>query len=143
MAMSALASHARVKAIRAAARGCEIKTGEAKQDCRGSTIEERMQYRRTDSAFEHVTDEIGKRHFAGEDEGHRTREQSEQEQPAPPKFHFRSGCDQGRKLRKIRQHRKFQELGDAILKQQQAGNKTKQAESRRLIFGKSLVHVMS
>ncbi|MDB5610475.1 MAG: hypothetical protein JWP25_7375 [Bradyrhizobium sp.] len=38
---------------------------------------------------------------------------------------------------------KFQELGNAILKQQQAGDETKQAESDRLKSGKGLVHVIS
>src|SRR3954452_17158443 len=103
MAMSALASHARIEAVRAATCGCEIKAGEAKQNCGGSAIEKRMQYRGTDTALEHMTDEIGKRHFTGEDEGHRTREQSEQEQPAAHQLQSASGCDQGRKLRKIRQ----------------------------------------
>ena len=43
------------------------------------TIEERMEYRRANSAFEHVSKEVGECHLAGQDERHRAGEQSEQE----------------------------------------------------------------
>ncbi len=72
--------HHRVEAVRAAACGREVKTGKAEQDRGGSTIDERKEYRRLDAALEHVTQEIGERHFAREYEGHRAREQSEQQQ---------------------------------------------------------------
>src|SRR6267154_17035 len=62
---------------------------------------------------------------------------------AADQFDTASGVDQGWNIGKIRQHRKFEDLGDAILKQQQAGDKTKQAERRRLVLGEHLVHVVS
>src|SRR6202171_6588699 len=119
--------HHRVEAVRAAACGREVKTGEAEQDRGGSTIDERKEYRRLDAALEHVTQEIGERHLAREYEGHRTREQPEHQQRAADQFDSASGVDQGWNIRKIRQHRKFEDLGDAILKQQQGGDKTKKA----------------
>jgi hypothetical protein len=120
-----------------------IKTGEAEQDCRGSTIEKRMEYRCVDATLEHVPDEVGKCHLAREDEGNRPREQSKQEQRAADQFDDAGGGDQGWNIRKIRNHGDFENFGDAILKQQQAGHKAKQAERRRLIFCEDLVHVLS
>src|SRR3982074_163085 len=47
--LSALLADDRVEAVRAAAGGREEKTGEAEQDCGGSAIEQRMEYRRIDT----------------------------------------------------------------------------------------------
>src|SRR3984893_17669442 len=83
----------RVEAVRAAAGGREEKTGEAEQDRRGSAVEQRMEYRRIDAALEHVSEEIGKGHLAGQDERNRTREQPEHQQRAADQFDGAGGVD--------------------------------------------------
>src|SRR6266849_7550383 len=97
--LSALLADDRVEAVRAAAGGGEEKTGEAEQDRRGSAIEQRMEYRRIDTALEHVSEEIGKGHLAGQDERNRTREQSEHQQRAADQFDSAVGVDQGWNIR--------------------------------------------
>ena len=49
--------------------GRQIEAGEAEQDREVAAVEQRQEHRLR--GLEHVSDEIGERHFAGQDEGAR------------------------------------------------------------------------
>ena len=73
-----------VDAHRSAACYPQIETGKAEQDRGGAAVVERKEHRL--GLLEHVAEEIGEGHFAGQDERHGAREQAEHQQRAQDKL---------------------------------------------------------
>ena len=98
------------------------------------------------AVLEHVADEIGEGHLAGQDEGDRPREQADHQQRAEHEFD-RAGAPMriSGGLANMRHDRKLEDLGDAVLKQQQSGDEAKQTQRHRLKSREhpvELVHVI-
>jgi len=71
-----------VDAPRTCARGRQIEAGKAVQCCQRAAIDQGMK------ALREVPDEIGEGHFAGEDEGNRSRAKAEDQQRAADQFYL-------------------------------------------------------
>src|SRR3954470_25067344 len=123
-------AHRRIGADRAAA-GCrEIEAGETEKDRRGATIEEREEHRRL--ALEHVPHEVGEGHLTRQDERREAGEQADHQQRAKHELK-RTGCvDERRDVCEVGKHRKLEQLGDAVLEQQESSDEAKQAQENRL-----------
>src|SRR5258708_39827236 len=80
MTMSALASHHRIEAPWPAAGERKIQKRKTKADGEVAFTENRKK------SVRKMFDEIGRSHFAGQDKGHRPREQAQDEQGAPNQF---------------------------------------------------------
>src|SRR5579864_2303783 len=89
---SALLAHRGVDAVRPAAGGRKIKTGEAEQDRGRAAVEERMDYRR--ARLEHVAEKIRKRHFARQNKSGKAAPQADDQQAAHDQFDGAGRTDQ-------------------------------------------------
>src|ERR1700759_3156913 len=69
-----------IKAPRSRTRGRQIEAGEAVKNSQRAAIDQRQKI------FRRVADEVGKRHFTGQDEGGRAREQAEGQKGATDQF---------------------------------------------------------
>src|SRR5580692_3819045 len=127
---SALLPHHRVDAVRPAARGRQIEAGKAEQDRSRAIVEHREKSARK------MSNEIGKGHFARQNERYDPRPQADHQKRAEHEFERAGRADQREQFDFLERisRRKFQELGHAILKQQQAGNEAKETERDRLKF---------
>src|ERR1700733_2759511 len=136
---SALLSHRGIDAVGTAARRRQIKADEAEQDRGGAVVDQREEPARK------MADEIGKRHFARQDESGKTREQADHQQRAEDQFDRAGRANQRKQLDLVERHagRKFQDFGEAVLQEQQPGNEAKQTKRDRLKFRKRLVHVIA
>src|SRR5882757_2602340 len=118
----------RVHAPRSAAGAGQEQAGEAEHDGEAAVVDYRKEPARK------MPEEIGEGHFAGQHERDTAGEQSEDQQPAENQLDAAGGAVQRHQLdfREHRHRRKFQQLGDAILKQHQSGDDAEDAEHHRL-----------
>src|SRR6266702_7121058 len=119
----------RVEAPRARTGGREVEPDEAEQDRGVSLVQDRPE------ALGRVADEVRDRHLPGEQEGHRTREQADQEERASESLQdgrdARQGCDGRGAAAWHDGRRKGEQLGRPELDEEERGHDPEQAEQVR------------
>src|ERR1700674_5415453 len=113
-----------VDAPRTCARGRQIEAGETIQNRQRAAIDQRMK------SLREVRDEIGERHFTGENEGDGLRPQADDQQRAADQFDEPGRADQRERLDVgvSRKYRKADDLGHAVLDDQQSGDDAQYAQ---------------